>query len=540
MVSHFQNFQIRNVLWPLLFCGIAGGQSSLSAASFPEAETGQEAEQKKVYALPEGAEMSEVRELIFLTESLSGEETGKKEFLLRVNGTPEFHAGFTSALKIARDGNPRETQTERVVREALKQTVSWKFEELHLETFAEALQKLLPVPVVLDPESLPAENWEENAGPVDFSGLTLRSVLDHLFVSHHLEWFIQDEKFFLTDADGGSVPLELRRYPLPESFQKTLDQRFLSRSLQQKLLLCAGELLTNTVLPETWTDCGGNAQWLLWGRHLLISQTRRGHEELASFFAQWENAWASEKDGGTAFPQFSVRTPTHRALKRGVSLDFRDLPLENALAELEKALGVRILKAPDLKLPASEKLSMTWSCAQMPGWKALLEFSCEANRLLEKNGGDEWYGIHQKFCFAILDDHLLVVDSETDAMKEAFVWRIPDEVDPEKLTVFLTKRFFADGCSEEEIKERLALGINDSIFHAKPLRMLAIYREPLTLFPAKEFLQELSQTKEVPPKFRFSDPPEDVLEPNAKDGSDISEMDLFENGAFLDAFPLRF
>ena len=70
--------------------------------------------------------------------------------------------------------------------------------------------------------------------------------------------------------------------------------------------------------------------------------------------------------------------------------------------------------------------------------------------------------------------------------------------------------------------------------------MLAIYREPFTLFPVKEFLQELSQTKEVPPKFRFSDPPEDVLEPNAKDGSDISEMDLFENGAFLDAFPSMF
>ena len=148
--------------------------------------------------------------------------------------------------------------------------------------------------------------------------------------------------------------------------------------------------------------------------------------------------------------------------------------------------------------------------------------------------------IHQKFCFTMREDYLLAVDSEADVIKEVFVWKIPDEVDPEKLTVFLTKRFFADGCSEEEIDERLALGINDSIFLAKPLRMLAIYREPLTLFPAKQFLQELSQAKDVPPKFRFSDPPEDVLEPNAKDGSDISEMDLIENDAFLDAFPLRF
>ncbi len=296
MISPFQTLRTLNAPWFLLWC-IFSTQTALSAKSFQETESVKKTEMEKIYVLPEDVQSSEVRELIFLTESLSGEETGKKEFLLRVNGTPEFHAGFTSALKIARDGNPRETQTERVVREALRQTVSWKFEELHLETFAEALQKLLPVPVVLDPDSLPAENWKENAGPVDFSGLTLCSVLDHLFVSHHLEWFIQDEKFFLTDADG---------------------------------------------------------------------------------------------------------------------------------------------------------------------------------------------------------------------------------------------------CSEEEIEERLALGINDSIFLAKPLRMLAIYREPLTLFPAKEFLQELSQTKEVPPKFRFSDPPEDVLEPNAKDGSDISEMDLFENGAFLDAFPSMF
>ena len=539
MISPFQTLRTLNAPWFLLWC-IFSTQTALSAKSFQETESVKKTEMEKIYVLPEDVQSSEVRELIFLAESLSGEETGKKEFLLRVNGTPEFHAGFTSALKIARDGDPRETQTEREVREALKQTVSWRFEDFQLETFAEALQKLLPVPVVLDPDSLPAENWEENVGPVDFSGLTLRSVLDHLFVSHHLEWFIQDEKFFLTDADGGSVPLELRRYPLPESFQKTLDQRFLSRSLQQKLLLCAGELLTNTVLPETWTDCGGNAQWLLWGRYLLISQTRRGHEELESFFAQWENAWASEKNGGSPLPQSPAKTSICRALRRTVSLEFRNLPLENALAELEKALGVRIMKLPGLKFPASEKLSMTWSCAKMPGWKALLEFSREANRLLEENGGDEWYGIHQKFGFTILDDHLLVVDSETDAIKEAFVWRIPDGVDPEKLTVFLTKRFFADGCSEEEIEERLALGIKDSIFLAKPLRMLAIYREPLTLFPAKEFLQELSQTKEVPPKFRFSDPPEDVLEPNAKDGSDIREMDLFENGAFLDAFPSMF
>ena len=112
MVAYFRNFQTRKIIVGLLLGGIFGISSLLSGASFPEAETGQEAEQKKVYALPEGAEMSEVRELIFLTESLSGEETGKKEFLLRVNGTPEFHAGFTSALKIARDGNPRETQTE--------------------------------------------------------------------------------------------------------------------------------------------------------------------------------------------------------------------------------------------------------------------------------------------------------------------------------------------------------------------------------------------------------------------------------------------
>ncbi len=60
------------------------------------------------------------------------------------------------------------------------------------------------------------------------------------------------------------------------------------------------------------------------------------------------------------------------------------------------------------------------------------------------------------------------------------------------------------------------------------------------MFPVKEFLRKMSQMKEIPQEFRPSDLPDDGLESDAMNEPDFIEMELLENGAFIDAVPSMF
>jgi hypothetical protein len=137
------------------------------------------------------------------------------------------------------------------------------------------------------------------------------------------------------------------------------------------------DVVTNTVAPATWRDAGGqgSAQYFPLGQAIVVNQTAEVHTEVARLLEQLHKAVKTPgKDnthqGGAeeqAIPAKRMMDAKERAieyrLRQPISLQFKDVPFEDAIKELATISGIAIVL--DMRALKEARVDLKWpvSCS---------------------------------------------------------------------------------------------------------------------------------------------------------------------------------
>ncbi len=188
------------------------------------------------------------------------------------------------------------------------------------------------------------------AGPVVLTDVTWRVALDVLLDLHGLDWTVHDDVLLVTSREEADSALSVRAYSIPEiDLQRAtwlqlpgifnLGNYYPPSSYWTNEFL---DELTSLIRPASWSDAGGPASFRGFSQALIVSQSRRVHDELADWLAQLQRARdprVIDYDERTTSPQAAR---LWQLLEQPVTVDFRQrqVTLGQALEDLRQRYGL--------------------------------------------------------------------------------------------------------------------------------------------------------------------------------------------------------
>ena len=197
---------------------------------------------------------------------------------------------------------------------------------------------------------------------------SLRSLLDQLVEDLSLAYVIRDGALVITSQDDASLQPTLVAYPIRDLVTERGQTDF------DGLI----DLVTTSVVPDSWQDVGGSGSVRPWGDDwLLVSQSESVHHQVVDLLSQLRRALAGE-GGDTIFPiakHSAADARVEAALDQPVELNWWKTPLSTVGEELaakleapvvvdaehlkEESVGVNDVVTLDLPLlPARQALSL--------------------------------------------------------------------------------------------------------------------------------------------------------------------------------------
>jgi len=208
--------------------------------------------------------------------------------------------GYRSEEKIVRPGPPggrgdhsraaKEPKSRaEAIHDALDKKIDLRLEKVPLGEFANRLERLLGISVLIDRESLESLDLSADT-PVsaELSDITARSALAIALRPLELGWVITDDALVICSLDSADEKLVVRVYNVADLIESIGNDPPLPDF--EPLI----SILTNTVAPDTWVEMGGNGEVEPaergGSRVLVIMQTWPVHEEVEELLDQLRRA----------------------------------------------------------------------------------------------------------------------------------------------------------------------------------------------------------------------------------------------------------
>lgn len=185
---------------------------------------------------------------------------------------------------------------------------------------------------------------DESPITISLPNLPARCVLSHFTRPLELEWLVRDDRIVITTREEAEANLQTHIYPAWDLVRWSEDLWGRRRPRYDELV----ELLTGLVEPWSWSEVGGPADISVAQGYLVVSQTRRGHEQLSYLMVALRQAARARSASAQSPPPFiRAEDPANDAiyakLKEDLSLDFIDTPLKDVTAFVADRLSVPVL-----------------------------------------------------------------------------------------------------------------------------------------------------------------------------------------------------
>lgn len=258
------------------------------------------------------------------------------------------------------------SEWEARIEAALDAKGEWSFEDEPLEDVCAAFQMKLGVDVVLDVKAL-EDNGIDPATPItrSFGGVSNRSSLRLMLNDLYLTYMTRLGALWITTYESAESQLATKVYPVGDLLRR--DTTLGNKTPDFSTLL---EAIKGNLAPNSWDEVGGPAA--IEGIHdsMVVSQTSETHAQIEQFLATYRAVVAN--DAGPEEPEQSVfmlgvemNSAVHAALDKPLTAEFEDVPLNECVELLAKALDVPIvidLRAlDDFGLDASSPVNGTFN-----------------------------------------------------------------------------------------------------------------------------------------------------------------------------------
>ncbi len=256
----------------------------------------------------------------FLTVATTQESYGAQQ-----DAAKEEKAKAPKVEKIVIAEDPKTIDPATLVYPVLAKKATASFDENSISEVVEWIRSELKVDVLLDEGALEKANILPSE-PVNES-LKDEAVFHLLnrMRSVNLAWYVEDDILRITSVAAANEHLTT----VPINIGSFLDQEF-----DQDDLL---DTIISVIEPESWDEQGGPGTCPLLGDVLFVTQTDRVHREIAGLLKALENHGRRT---------FINDPPQHEQLRQKllqkVTVDFKEVPLSDAIAKLTEETGAEI------------------------------------------------------------------------------------------------------------------------------------------------------------------------------------------------------
>lgn len=220
-----------------------------------------------------------------------------------------------------------------------------EFEATTLRDVAAFLRQHLGVPVLIDRAALQDIGRDENMQiSVKLHGLTARSVLHHVLAPSKLAFAAKDGALLITTQEAVEHQLTTEVFSVTDLVHCGTDR--CPEAANYDALI---ELITSTVVPESWDEVGGPGSINALNEALIISQTEDVLNRVRNLLAMLRVAFALNEQRGDSQASISLEQVNQsdkaidKALEQHITADFRQLPLVDAAKFLAKECGVNLV-----------------------------------------------------------------------------------------------------------------------------------------------------------------------------------------------------
>ena len=325
---------------------IVGDSNRVAGQNAPRAEEGSQAAQKA-----QAASVDDVDERQAVESAPEGPETGRSD-----------GANAWAAVGAA----VRRRESDREIEAALAKRVSFNFKQKQLRHVLSELARSGSFPLWIDERAL--EDIRASADDVltgQLDGVTIRQALDRVLSGRGLTWLIHDEILRITTYEEAEQVWTTQVYdvgPLLDYAERHAEQPRDDVLLGKQFSQRPWDVWPYKFAPEDWVveiaeaftpgpwqvidGTGGSVTSL--PETLVVRQTDRVQSELASLLDALVAATRGDLKHGSRevrharYPVEADRQ-IHAALERKVSLDFQEMPLKSAAAEIAQRMNATII-----------------------------------------------------------------------------------------------------------------------------------------------------------------------------------------------------
>jgi hypothetical protein len=189
-----------------------------------------------------------------------------------------FHANPICRAQESRlVASSRAQEAEQRIRSALRQVVSWNFQDVPLKQVVEELRRGLGINVVIDVNGLKNSDLPTDI-PITarFQDVSGESALDAMLHRSHLDWLIDREMLLITSEDAAKDHVVTRVYPVRDLVQPP------SKTNPDEDSGALINVIESTVAAPTWDQVGGmgTAEYYSAAGTLVVTQMREVHDQI--------------------------------------------------------------------------------------------------------------------------------------------------------------------------------------------------------------------------------------------------------------------
>ncbi len=257
----------------------------------------------------------------------SGDQDYLKELVARRKGEQQ------AAPDQPNEGhNQTSSVGQRTIEAALDKRQDYTIRQAPLREAFEKLLQPAGIPYYVHWPALADELGVRGEEPVDFAakGITVRDAVDRLLGSLDMGWMIRDEVLYIT----GPVDSEM-----PRNNEVIVYRAISSRARMDSIV----KGIRSRVFPPSWDTAGGTGRTAaLGGRVVVIFQAAMVHREILRRFEKTlEPVYATQRKAFER-PPGEALSPT-RVIRQVTKCNFLNVPLKEAVAELQAAHGLKIV-----------------------------------------------------------------------------------------------------------------------------------------------------------------------------------------------------
>lgn len=209
---------------------------------------------------------------------------------------------------------------------SLAHKVTAEFRETSLSDVVQWLRQQQQIGVLIDARALDEEGVLLSDPVTDFLDKEPLYLFFNRLQTLGLGWYFSDGNVHLTSLQAAEERLSTQHYNLGELLDAGFDAEVLTN------------VITTAVAPHTWEQAGGSASFILLADVLFVRQSDRIQTEVAGLLA-------ALKDHGRR--TFTFDAPQNELIRqhleeKTVRVDFRNVPLVDAIAELAKQAECKI------------------------------------------------------------------------------------------------------------------------------------------------------------------------------------------------------